>query len=101
VNAKFPIVLDFRAEEDIDAAAQWYAQQSSELAIKFLEAIDVAFDFIAQFPQASQEIDLGIRRTLTKKFPFFIYYTVDDECVTVFAVLHIRRSPYSWQQRLE
>ncbi len=94
-------MLDSRAEEDIDAAAKWYAEQRIELALEFLEAVDVVFQFIAQFPQASHEVDSGIGRALTKKFPFCIYYTVDAERVTVFAVLHIRRSPDSWQQRLE
>lgn len=101
MSASLPILLDSRAEEDLDAAAQWYSEQRTELALEFLEAIDAVFEFITQFPKAGQEISAGIRRVLTKKFPFCVYYTLDDGRVTVFAVLHFRRSPNSWQQRLE
>lgn len=100
MSAKKPVVLDPRAEEDIDAAAQWYALQRSELPVEFLDAVDAALEFIAQFPEANREIESGIRRVLTKKFPFCIYYAVDER-VTVVAVLHIHRSPATWRQRLE
>ncbi len=101
MSANLPIVLDLRAEKDIDAAAQWYAQERLELALKFLDTVDATFEWIAQFPQACPQVAPGIRRALTKKFPFCIYYTVDDDRVTVFAVLHIRRSSDTWQQRRE
>jgi plasmid stabilization system protein ParE len=101
VSANLPIFLDSRAEEDLDIAAQWYAEQRTELSLEFLDAVDAVFEFIAQFPQAGREVSDGIRRVLTKKFPFCIYYKVDDGQVIVFAVLHFRRSPNAWQQRLE
>jgi toxin ParE1/3/4 len=101
VSANLPIFLDSRAEEDLDIAAQWYAEQRTELSLEFLDAVDAVFEFIAQFPQAGREVSDGIRRVLTKKFPFCIYYKVDDGQVIVFAVLHFRRSPDAWQQRLE
>lgn len=101
MSANLPIVLDQKAEEDIDAAAQWYAQDRLELALKFLDTVDATFEWIAQFPQACPQIAPGIRRALTKKFPFCIYYTVHNDCVKVLAVLHIRRSSDTWQQRLE
>ncbi len=72
MSAKKPVLLDSRAEEDIDAAAQWYAEQQLELALEFLDAVDAGFELIAQFPQADQEVAPGIRRILTKKFPFSI-----------------------------
>ncbi|NJL49344.1 MAG: type II toxin-antitoxin system RelE/ParE family toxin [Leptolyngbyaceae cyanobacterium SM2_5_2] len=101
MSANLPIFLDSRAEEDLDAAAQWYAQQSAELALEFLDAVDAAFGFIAQFSKAGREVADGIRRVLTKKFPFCVYYKVDDGQVVIVAVLHFRRSPEAWQQRLE
>jgi toxin ParE1/3/4 len=101
VSAKEPILLDFRAEKDIDSAAVWYAEERLELALEFLNAVDAAFELIAQFPQAYREVAPGVRRVLIKKFPFCIYYAVDDECLTVVAVLHASRSSETWQQRLD
>jgi plasmid stabilization system protein ParE len=100
VSTNLPIFVDPRAEEDIDAAVQWYAIERLDLASEFLNAIDDVFVFIGQFPKASPEVDSGIRRALVKKFPFCIYYTVNNGYLTVFAVLHIRRSPDTWQERM-
>jgi toxin ParE1/3/4 len=101
VSTNWLVFLDRRAEEDIDSAAQWYAEERLELALEFLNAVDAAFDLIAQFPQAYQEVAPGIRRVLTRKFPFCVYYTIDDKRLTVFAVLHASRSSETWQQRLD
>jgi plasmid stabilization system protein ParE len=101
VSANLPILLDSRAEEDIDTAAQWYAEQNPEVALEFLDAVNTAFERLAQFPLAHPEIQLNIRRILTNKFPFCIYYAVDNNYIRVVAVLHIRRSPDTWQKRLK
>ncbi|MBE9246551.1 type II toxin-antitoxin system RelE/ParE family toxin [Microcystis aeruginosa LEGE 00239] len=101
MSTNWLVFLDRRAEEDIDSAAQWYAEERLELALEFLNAVDAAFDLIAQFPQAYQEVAPGIRRVLTRKFPFCVYYTIDDKRLTVFAVLHASRSSETWQQRLD
>lgn len=101
MSTNWLVFLDRRAEEDIDSAAQWYAEERLGLALEFLNAVDAAFDLIAQFPQAYQEVAPGIRRVLTRKFPFCVYYTIDDKRLTVFAVLHASRSSETWQQRLD
>jgi plasmid stabilization system protein ParE len=55
------IVVDSRAEADLDTAADWYAEQRLELALELLNAVDAAFEFISQFPQAGQEVMPGVR----------------------------------------
>ena len=101
MSAKLPVVLDARAEVDLDAAAQWYAKERVELAFEFFEAIDIAIGYIAQFPQSGREVTTGIRRVLTKKFPFCLYYTIEDGQVIIIAILHFRRGSDTWQQRLK
>ena len=64
MTANLPVVFDSRAEDDIDAAVQWYAQQPSELAQEFLEALDVALERVVQYPEAHREVDSGIRRAM-------------------------------------
>jgi len=39
------------------------------------------------------------RRALTRRFPFSIYSIDEKELITVFAILHQRRSPESWKPR--
>lgn len=96
-----PIVFDSRAVEDIDAATQWYSEQQTELALEFLNTLDETFERIANYPQAYYEVESGIRRALMKKFPYCIYYIISSDRITILAILHARRAPDTWQQRLE
>ncbi|GAA6619365.1 hypothetical protein [Scytonema sp. NUACC26] len=46
MSSNLSLVLDSRVEEDIDRAAQWYANQKWELAIEFLEVVDTVFNLV-------------------------------------------------------
>jgi plasmid stabilization system protein ParE len=46
------------------------------------------------------EVDFGYHRSLSKRFPFAIYYRVDGNVVTVVAVLDARRNPLWIRNRL-
>lgn len=57
MNNRFEVVFDPRAEEDVDAAAEWYAKKSSEAALGFLTRLAI-------HPHPSQ--GWGIPRVLLK-----------------------------------
>jgi toxin ParE1/3/4 len=100
-NHRQSVLFDPRAEADIDEIAQWYAQERAELALDFLAVLDAAVAIVAQFPEASPEIAPKVRRILTRRFPFCVYYSTGDDRIVVFAVLHVRRRPETWRKRLE
>jgi hypothetical protein len=41
----------------------------------------------------------GIRRALTKRFPYAVYFAVDGDVVVVLAVLQVSRDPAEWHRR--
>ena len=41
----------------------------------------------------------AIRRTVTRRFPFAIYFRIRGDAVVVLAVFHGRRDPSVWQRR--
>jgi len=45
-------------------------------------------------------MDFNFNRSLSKRFPFTIYYHVDGDTATVVAVLDARRSPQWLRRRL-
>jgi plasmid stabilization system protein ParE len=47
------------------------------------------------------ELRSGIRRALTKRFPYAIYFSVEGTVIVVLAVLHAARNPAAWQRRVE
>ena len=43
--------------------------------------------------------DTEVRRALLRRFPYAVYFIVDDASVIVLACLHVRRDPSVWESR--
>ena len=93
-------VLTREAEADLADAFAWYEQQASRLGHEFLEVTEDLFLRIAENPWLYQEVDYGVRRALTQRFPYAVYYLPEDETVVVLAILHQARDPDHWTRRL-
>jgi hypothetical protein len=70
-----------------------------ELAINFLDSILSDLDSLILFAGV-HPIYFGFRRMLSKRFPFGIYYEMEDEVVYVYAILDLRRDPLWIRRRL-
>ena len=92
----------FRPEvyTDIDTAYRWYEKQKQGLGDAFLETFDEAFMQIQNTPEAFQVIHRNVRRKLTKRFPYAIFFLHSDGQIVVIAVLHTRRDTRHWQGRV-
>jgi hypothetical protein len=44
-------------------------------------------------------IEDDVRRYLIKRFPYGIYYTLENDAVIIWAVKHLHRNPDYWQHR--
>ena len=69
---------------------------------KFIREVDQAIARILENPLASPVILLRheVRRVLTKRFPYRIFFSLKGEVVVVHAVLHGRRDDRHWKDRL-
>ena len=88
-----------RADLDIAEAVQWYESRQPGLGVAFLEQLRGTYDRIAASPLGYQKLRGEIRRALTRRFPYAVYFIVEESLVVVTAVLHLRRDPSAWQQR--
>jgi plasmid stabilization system protein ParE len=88
------------AEMDLAETRDWYDARRPGLADEFMGAVDEAMDTIATFPEGFRVIFEDVRRTRTGKFPYYIYYFIHEQMIIVFAVLHERRDPQTWINRL-
>jgi toxin ParE1/3/4 len=41
-----------------------------------------------------------VRRAFVPRFPYGVFYTLDDGVPTVIAVIHLHRDPAEWQRRM-
>lgn len=87
------------AEQDLTEAAIWYEEQSPGLGTQFLDEVLTACQTITEMPRLHPDVHRSIRRALMHRFPFGIYYQVDNEGIIIVAVMHGSRHPRRWKSR--
>ncbi len=91
--------LRLEAEHDIEDAALWYQSQRQGLGHQFLGEVSAVLGAISEGAESFPVVHREVRRALTKKFPFGIYYRIEADCVVVLAVIHASRHPRQWKDR--
>jgi toxin ParE1/3/4 len=86
------------AQADLADAQKWYEELAAGLGRAFVEAVDDALASIIQNPLAYPVVRKTARRALTKRFPYGVFYLVEEHAVIVLAVLHQARSPELWSR---
>lgn len=91
----------FRTEaaDDVFLAREWYDAQSLGLGNSFVGSLEQVVDLVAELPGAFPEIAAGLRRALLSRFPYALYYRIDDGVIDIIACLHTRQSPGRWRSR--
>jgi plasmid stabilization system protein ParE len=87
------------AERDVLEAATWYSGQRRGLGHEFLDALWSTVTAVAESPLAFPTVHRGTRRALMRRFPFGLYYRVEDSTIVVIAVMHASRDPHRWRSR--
>lgn len=94
------LILTKDAQQDLDGAYKWYQEQNHGLGQEFFRCIDAKLSEISRSPLHYQIVYKDrVHRALTNRFPFSIYYINEEGVITVFAILHQRRSPGKWKTR--
>lgn len=87
------------AETEFLAAIDWYEERTTGLGTDFAAEIHAAIQRAVAMPLAWPRVDGEIRRVLTSRFPYGIFYAVDGSSLYILAVMHLRRAPDYWRQR--
>ncbi len=93
------LIIRKEAEHDIKDAYEWYEKQQLNLGKAFIAEIESRFELIQDSPTLFAKIFLDVRRTLSNRFPYSIYFIHNDNDIIVIGVLHQRRNPAVWQDR--
>ena len=92
------VILD-EAIDDLIQGARFYDRQEAGLGEYFLDSRYADIESL-QLYAGIHLVQFGKHRLLSKRFPFGIYYTVEQDEVRVFAVLDRRRDPAWIRDRL-
>ena len=89
------------AEQEFNDAADWYFIEDAMVSDKFVIAIETTLAKINRNPDAYPVVfGNEIRRAVVNKFPFSIYFMVDDEFVSILSIFHNSRNPLIWRGRV-
>jgi plasmid stabilization system protein ParE len=93
-----PIHVLPAARDDIAAAAAWYESRRPGLGSAFLTRIDELLRRVSEQPFQFPEVHATVRRGLTRRFPYAVYFSLAESRADVLAVIHLHRHPESWKR---
>jgi len=87
------------AKSELEDAVEYYNLQVQGLGSRYKSEAKVTIQRIAIFPTAFMEVKPEIRRCIMHKFPYSIYYSIQDDIILILAVAHQHRKPDYWIDR--
>jgi hypothetical protein len=87
------------AEQDLLDGIRFYEKQRTGVGGYFLESLLADIQSLHQYAGVHAR-EFGYHRMLAKRFPFAVYYRIEEENIRVYAVLDLRRNPAWIRNRL-
>ena len=94
------LIIRPEAEEELNQAYQWYESQRKGLGDDFLLCVEGGLARLNRNPELYRKIHGDIRRLLIGRFPFGIFFIENEQHISILAVLHARRNPGTWRDRV-
>ena len=96
------VIFRPQAVEDAIEAAAWYEAHAPGLGEQLIDEILTATHRAQENPELFRIVrgEGNVRRVLTKRFPYRIFFSVVGETLYVHAVLHGARHDRRWTERL-
>jgi len=95
------LVVLLWAESDIQTAFNRFEEYGEGLGRRFLQELELAYQYIRQHPRIGRLYANNRRRFLVPNFPFGIFYSVEGSRIIISAVLDLRQDPDRIRERLE
>jgi plasmid stabilization system protein ParE len=93
------MIIRPEAEADLGNARDWYERQREGLGAAFLLCVEEVLERIGRTPEMYTAVYHDVRRALTRRFPYAVYYRIAGNEVVVLGILHTHRDAHEWQSR--
>jgi plasmid stabilization system protein ParE len=94
-----PVVWIQDANKDLLEAQAWYANIRPGLGERFALAVRATVETLAEHPLQFPLVHRSTRRAGVRRFPYGIFFQVQEHRIVVIACFHGRRNPRRWQAR--
>jgi toxin ParE1/3/4 len=95
----WPLLVRKEAAADLVEAVEWYDGRRGGLGSEFLAAVRAALADIEESPERFPIVRGDVRRVRLQRFPYAVFYIVEEDQTVVTACMHFRRDPRRWQSR--
>ena len=89
------------AEVELNDAIEYYENCVSGLGYDFSIEVHSTIQQICSIPKSWPVLAGEIRRCQTNRFPFGVLYVEEEASIYIIAVMHLRRDPNYWQDRVK
>lgn len=88
------LLISKKAHIEIDDAKEYYNLQQENLGDIFKKDIQKSIDSISSFPDLYPNITNDLKRCVLHRFPYSIFYTLQDNIILILTVAHQHQKPF-------
>lgn len=96
----FQIVYKPLAQIEAAEAYAWYAQAEINMGAAFIAELERVDGFLSENPFLYPCVEDEIRRVNLSRFPYSLFYVIDEKVVNVLSCFHQHRDPKSRNELL-
>jgi plasmid stabilization system protein ParE len=96
----YRLYLRPEAESEIGETAIWYTRRGIGLGADFLDEVSKTLSVLRDRPDRFPIVEGEIRKTLLRRFPYVVLFSIRGDAVVVISCFHTRRDPTHWRDRL-
>ena len=85
---------------ELREAVRFYEGEAAGLGAEFAAEVRAAIGQVLEHPLSGTPARAGTRRKLLARFPYSLIYLPHPRQITIFAVMHHRRRPGYWLDRV-
>ena len=88
------------ADAEFAEAVRYYAGINPPLGVRFYREIEQLIQVVCDQPDRFLRFSPPARRALSREFPYSVVYLAQPDRVWIVAVMHMKRKPRYWRERL-
>lgn len=97
----FELFIKLEAEQDLLNAVTWYNSKRKGLGNEFILSVEACLNQIKRNPDLFQIQYRNLRRAFLRRFPFAVFYLVENDKIYILAVHHTRMDEINWKKRMD
>ena len=91
---KYKTIIQLEAAQDFKEAKLWYKRTKvNGLSQRFTDAVKTNIINLQKYPNAYAIRYNNIRIAHTEKFPYAIYFFIDNDLIVIIAIIYSGRNP--------